>query len=258
MKQFAVVVAAVTILLPGMACAQLQLWGGVEYFKWDEDTTPSVTETGPVLAVGFDYFVPRDSGFVPGYRGKLWFGSIDYEGADLFTGAPVNSTTDYTGFSNELQGRFRGAPRAGGYFTDFVLGVGYDTWERKLSSAQKESFSVGYARLGFEVQSKATKSWSGSAGIKYPFYTREDAHLTDIGFDANPKLEPGKSLSLYADLGYRFTPNWRLTGYYDGYRFTESNAVTVNEIAMGLGPVTLVQPASTMSVFGLKIEYLFP
>src|SRR5438067_1221883 len=61
-------------------------------------------------------------------------------------------------------------------------------------------------------------------GIKYPFWTRQDAHLTDIGFNANPHLEPKGTLSLYADVGYRFTRRWSVTGYYDSYRFDESNA----------------------------------
>ena len=43
--------------------------------------------------------------------------------------------------------------------------------------------------------------------------------------------------------------------YYDGYRFSRSATVQANEVANGLGPATLVQPATNMSIIGLRFEY---
>lgn len=240
---------------PAQSCAQVALFGGISWFHWDENTSPSVTESGPLFDLGFEYFVPRDTGLMLGYRGKLWFGETDYDGSTLFPPhTPVQATTDYTGFSNELQGRYR-QPTRSGRFSDVVLGLGYDTWERKLSRIQREDYRVLYARMGFENSSRQTRSWTFGGGIKYPMWTHEDAHLDEVGFDSNPTLKPEGAISLYGEIGYRFDLRWRLVGYYDGYRFNESEPVQVNDLVMGMGPVTLVQPASTMSVLGLKLEY---
>ena len=243
---------------PALSPAQVSLNGGIEYFRWEEDTSPTVAETGPLFNFGLDYFTPTQAGLVLGYRGRIWFGSVDYEGSTLFPPhTAVESTTDYTGFSNEVQMRYRKMSQAN-RLVDLVFGLGYDAWERKLSSIQREDFDVFFARLGFESHAGPAGAWSFGGGIKYPFATREDAHLNEVGFDANPKLEPEGAPSLYAEVGYRINPRWRLVGYYDGYRFEQSDPVEVNDLVMGLGAVTLVQPESTMSVFGLKLEYRVP
>jgi hypothetical protein len=255
---FATVCALAAASLPSLSLAQVSLSGGVEYFRWEEDTSPTVTETGPLLNFGFNYFTPKTLGWVLGYRGKVWLGSVDYEGSTLFPpNTPVQSTTEYTGFSNELQIRYR-VPAQSNRVSDLVLGLGYDAWERELSTVQREDFDVFYARVGFENQSGRAKSWSFGGGLKYPFRIREDAHLDEVGFDANPELEPGAAVSFYAEIAYRVDPRWRLVGYYDGYRLTQSDPVQVNAISPPLGPVTLFQPESTMSVLGLKLEYLVP
>jgi hypothetical protein len=244
--------------LPGTSFAQLAFFGGVSWFHWDEDTSPEVTESGPLFDLGFEYFTPGDIGLILGYRGRLWFGETDYEGSTLFPPhTPVEATTDYMGFSNELQGRYR-RPANAGRFSDVVFGLGYETWERQLSRIQSEDYRVLYARLGFENSSRQVRSWSFGGGIKYPFWTDEDAHLDEVGFDSNPALEPGGAVSLYAEVGYRFDPRWRLVGYYDGYRFNESDPVQVTDTVMGMGTVTIVQPASVMSVLGLRLEYRLP
>lgn len=249
---------AAAALLPAPSIAQVALSGGASWFHWDEDTSPTVTESGPLFGLGFEYFVPREAGLILGYRGKLWFGEMDYEGSTLFPPhIPVQATTDYTGFSNELQSRYR-TPARSGRFSDLVFGLGYDTWERRLSRIQREDYRVFYARLGFENSSRQTRSWTFGGGIKYPFWTHEDAHLDEVGFDSNPALKPDGAISLYAEIGYRFDVRWRLVGYYDGYRFNESDPVQVNDLVMGMGTVTLVQPASTMSILGLKLEYRLP
>jgi hypothetical protein len=118
-----------------------------------------------------------------------------------------------------------------------------------------EDYAIGYLRLGVESGSDASSKWSVSLGFKHPIWTYENAHLDRIGFDSNPILHPGKELSPFGSLGYRLTPNVQFVAYYDSLRFSESPAVQTTEIATGL-PTTLVQPASTMSIVGIKVEYL--
>jgi hypothetical protein len=243
------------VLLPSIARAELTLSGGVEYLYWDETTIPKVKETGPMYALGIAYTQTRDAGALFAYRGKLWGGEVDYDGATLFGGTPVQSTTNYGGLSNELQVRWRKPGKPGGNL-DGVLGAGLDVWRRSLSSAQKEDYAIGYLRLGVESGTDDSSKWSVSLGFKYPVWTYEDARFDQIGFDSNPILHPGKEISPFGSLGFRFTPKLQILGYYDGFRLGRSAPVQANEVAMGLGPTTLVQPATTMSVFGIRVVYL--
>jgi hypothetical protein len=208
-----------------------------------------------LYALGLAYTQNREAGVLFAYRGKLWSGEVDYEGATLFGGTPVNSTTNYTGASNEVQARWRKHGNVGGHL-DGVLGAGLDVWRRSLSSVQKEDYAIGYLRLGVESGTDELSRWMVSLGFKYPIWTYENAHFDEIGFDSNPILRPGKEISPFGALGYRFTDKLQVVGYYDGFRFGKSGTVQANEISMGLGPTTLVQPATTMSVFGIRVEYL--
>jgi hypothetical protein len=205
--------------------------------------------------LGLAYTQNRESGALFGYRGKLWGGAVDYEGATLFGATPVNSTTNYAGASNEVQARWRKHGSAGGN-VDGVLGVGFDLWRRSLSTVQREDYAVGYLRLGVESGTDEMSRWTVSLGFKYPLWIYENAHFDKIGFDSNPSLHPGKEISPFGSLGYRFTDKLQVVGYYEGFRFGKSAPVQANEIATGLGPTTLVQPATTMSVFGIRVEYL--
>jgi len=242
-------------LFPVLVWAELTLSAGVEYLNWTETSTPEVTESGPVYALGVAYTQNRDAGVVFGYQGKVWGGKVNYDGATLFGGTPVKSNTDYLGISNEAQVRWRKAGKPSGRL-DGVLGAGLDLWRRTLSTVQSEDYAVGYLRLGVESGSDEMSRWTASVGFKYPVWTYLNAHFNDIGFDSNPILHPGKDVAPYGSLGYRFTQSLQVVGYYEGFRFGRSDAVQSNEVASGLGSVTLVQPASTMSVFGIRAEYL--
>jgi hypothetical protein len=254
LKRWIEVLLFAAALLPAVAHSQLLINGGVEYFRWSETTTPEVKETGPMLTLGLAYTQERDAGALFAYRGKIWGGSADYEGATLFGGTPLQSKTNYEGINNEVQMRWRKAEKLGGSL-DGVFGLGLDVWRRELSSVQKEDYAVGYLRLGVESGANFNGLWSVGLGVKLPVWTYENAHFDQIGFDSNPILRPGKELSPYGSLGYRFTEKLQLTAYYEGFRFGQSKQVQANEIAMGLGPTTLIQPQSNMSVFGLKLEY---
>ena len=250
-----IALALLAALLPCTARAELTLNGGVDYLYWEETSVPKVRETGPLYSLGIGYTQDREAGALFAYRGKLWGGSVEYEGATLFGGAPVQSNTSYVGASNELQARWRKPGKAGGNL-DGVLGAGLDVWRRSLSSVQKEDYAIGYLRLGVESGTDELSRWTVALGFKYPIWTYENAHFDEIGFDSNPILHPGKEISPFGSVGYRFTQKLQVVGYYDGFRFGKSAPVQANEIATGQGPTTLVQPDTTMSVFGIRVEYL--
>jgi hypothetical protein len=243
----------VLLFASGPAAAEFSVSLGAEYFRWKEATTPSVTETGPMLALGLSYTQEKDDGLIFGYRGRAYFGDVDYTGAYLFTGAPATGTTSYAGMSNEGQIRWRAQiPDRPEYHLDYVMAVGWDTWKRELSSVQREDYNVGFVRLGGEVALKKGEGWTLGVGIKYPFYISEDAHMTDLGFDRNPTLKPGRDASIYGNLSYRLNEKVSVTAYYDGFEFKQSQSESVNT---PMGPATVFQPASTMSVVGVKLEY---
>lgn len=242
------------MLVPSLAHAELTLSVAAEYFEWKESITPEVKETGPLYALGIAYTQERDAGPLFAYRGKLWGGRVDYEGSTLFSGAPVSDSTDYLGASNELQLRWRNPGKVGSN-VDGVFGAGLDTWRRSLSTVQKEDYAIGYLRLGVESASSYGGDWSVSLGLKYPFWTYENAHLDEIGFDSNPILHPGKDISPYGSIGYRFTEKLQVVAYYESFRFTKSDDVRANEVALGHGQTTIFQPASSMAIYGLKLEY---
>ncbi len=254
LKYWIAVLLCIPAMIPAVVHAQLVLNGGVEYLHWTESATPlHVKETGPMLALGLSYTQAREAGTLFAYRGRMWGGTADYDGATLFGGTPVQSKTNYEGISNEAQVRWRKAGKAGGSL-DGVFGIGLDLWRRELSSVQKEDYAVGYARIGVESGANYAGQWTASLGAKIPFWTYENAHLDQIGFTSNPILHPGKELSPYGSLGYRFTEKLHLTAYYDGFRFGQSKEVQTN-LSAGLAPATVIQPRSEMSMFGLKLEY---
>ena len=228
--------------------------GDVEHFRWRESTTPSVTETGPLFGLGLQWTQDRPAGWGFRYQGRLYFGSVDYNGSLLFTGEPVTGTTDYSGFRNEAQAVYRvpGSPWGG----ELVTGLGYDYWERELTSFQREDYRVLYLRLGAALDTRTPRSWYGAAGVKLPLWVDEDGHFPELGFAPNPHLEPQGRASFYAELGYRFSPPWSLSGYYESYRFGESNDVSVVERASGT-PFRFFQPASSADMFGLRLRYSF-
>lgn len=233
------------------AHAQFYAGAGVEYFRWVEDTQPiKVKEHGPLGVFTLGYTQPRQSGILFAYRGRFYIGEVDYDGAYLFSpSVSAMGKSRYAGTTQEGQLRYRLAGKA-----DIVAALGIDIWQRELSSIQKEDYRVVFARLGAETN-PAKLGWLIGAGVKYPLWTQQDAHLMNFGYDTNPKLKPGKNISGYGQVGYRFRQKWAIIGYVDGYRFKASDPVTVT--TGGASPVTFGQPAIDTYVIGLKAEYRF-
>ena len=229
---------------------------GLESFEWTEDTAPiEVEEWGVLLALGLAWTQRKDKGWLLAFRGRADFGDVDFYGARLFSpSVPAEGTTSYLGMSNEAQVRYRWPTRTRGYSFDLLGAVGYDFWERELSQFQQEDFQVAFLRLGVEVNPTGNKGWMFGAGVKYPVWTEEDAHFTDLGYEQNPKLEPGLGVSAYGQVGYRFQRHLALIAYLDGYNFRESDAVFVTQ---GGTTDAFVQPASVQYNVGLRLQYLF-
>ncbi|HYA20789.1 MAG TPA: hypothetical protein VEG25_09120 [Burkholderiales bacterium] len=245
----------------GNASAEWSWNTGIEYFQWRESTAPSVTERGGLFTLGLNWTLDKESGLLPAYRGKLYVGGADYEGAFLFTNQPTSDVTSYVGITNEVQAIYRTLFNAAPYSVDYIAGVGWDYWVRSVGAntdnPQEEDWSVAYGRLGFDINSRTEHGVFGGGGIKYPFYTSEDANFTDAGFAQNPTLHPGKLISGYAQIGYRFESRSDLILYYDGYRFSQSNTVALTS-PFAPGVIFFAfQPKSVMTIIGLKYQHSF-
>ena len=244
--------ALVGLLMAVPAHAEWSVNVQIERFKWNEQLTPppDVDETGGRAGVGWSWQMDEESGFRYRYRGGLYAGSIKYQG-QTFTGTPAQGTSDYAGIVNEVHVLYR-APDS---WLQLVAGVGFDYWQRTFpSTSQREDWSVWFTRFGVETGTWTKRGFFAGAGAKYPIYTNENAHLTDAGFDQNPELRPGRELSGYAEVGYRLSPRWKFTGYYDSYRFAQSP-----DVQLTAGPRAFVasQPRSAQDVIGLRIDYYF-
>ena len=236
--------------LSPLAWAEWSAFGELEHFRWKEDISPGVTETGPMLGLGLRWRQDRPAGLRFGYEARLYGGSVDYDGSLLFSGTPVTGTTDYSGLRQELQVAYRLGTSA----VELLAGVGYDYWNRQLSAVQSEEYQVAYARLGAHFDRRQPTGWFGGGGIKAPFWIDENAHFPDIGFVPNPHLKPKGEASLYGEVGYRFAPRWSLAGYYEGYRFGASDDVLVTD---GSSDFAFFQPKSSVDSFGLRLRYSF-
>lgn len=235
--------------LSSPAWAEWSAFGEAEYFRWKEAVSPSVTETGPMFGVGLRWRQDRP-GLRFGYEGRVYGGGVDYDGALLFSGTPVKGTTDYGGLRHEVQVLYGLGSRP----IELLAALGYDYWNRQLGPDQHEEYQVAYARLGAHFDRLQPTGWFGGGGIKVPFWIDENGHFPEIGFVPNPHLTPEGEVSLYGELGYRFTRHWSLAGYYEGYRFGESDPVLVTD---GVDDFAFFQPASRVDSFGLRLRYGF-
>jgi hypothetical protein len=246
--------AAALLTLSAGAQASWSVSADLEAFQWKEDGAPRVTETGPRWGASWGYLRERDSGWQWAYRGQFRRGTIDYDGAFLFSGQHTSARTRYIGVVNELQGIYR-FPNSHG--VELLGGLGLDYWERNILPDQKEDYAVVFARAGVNIDPRSSTGFFGGFGVKLPVFVAENAHLDELGFDQNETLYPEGNLSGYAQLGYRFQRRWSLIGYYDGYRFGESKAVTTTSAAFPGTQFVIFQPASKVDSWGVKLQYEF-
>jgi hypothetical protein len=243
---------------------------GVESFLWKEYSGGQrlLRESGPRLTVGLtlDHLLHGNPAKPYAMEVRGYVGFIDYDGQTQ-AGVPVQTDVDYFGVSAEIVGvhPLRGSPR-----THVLFGLGVDTWIRDIQDGvaangspafgYQEDYFILYGKLGpgFLFQSGARRSFL-QFGIKYPFYTYEQAYLSTVGFDDDVNLKPGKKISGFA--------KWQMIGgkekgkarfgasvYYDSFRFSASGSKTVSA---GGTLFSVQQPESRMDVFGARLEYYF-
>ena len=246
----AVAVTVSAVLAAGAARADWSIGAGFESFRWKESTTPTVEETGLRYSLNLTWAQSKAPGLSAGYYLKLYNGNLDYDGATLFGGVPINSEVKYRGLVNEVQAWYRMPNNF-----DVLLAFGWDHWDRTFkSSAQEETWDVVYAKLGVAWNMAVKQGFYASAGIKYPAWVRENANFADLGATGNPRLRPGRDFSVYGSVAYRVNPSWDVIAYYDSYRFKESNVVNV---PFPGGTAGFFQPQSRMDVFGMSVNYNF-
>lgn len=243
----------------GVARAEWSVNAQLQHYRWIERTSPQVRISGWQPRIGIRWDQNKEWGLQLRYRGELYAGSFKYIGA-LQNGTPVQDTIDYSGMVHEVDAAYR--PTAESPF-GLLGGVGLDYWQRRFpfggagtasSGRQQEDWTTLFLRVGLEAGRRSRPGWFGGAGLKYTLGTRVNAHLSDLGFDQNPELNPGRELSGYAEAGYRLNPHWKATAYYEGYRFSRSPG----ELATRGGSTFVVtQPRSTQDDLGIRLEYIF-
>jgi len=252
-------VAVLFVFLLAAGAAHAEWSASVEYqrFKWTEPSV-GVRETGPLMGLGLGWTEEKPSGWALAWRGKYYFGSVDYNGATLVGGQPVTGSVDYDGLYNEVRlshplersGRLHGA-----------AGLGLDYWNRQLTATQREEWYVYFLRAGVEWGNPRREGFFVGGGVKYPLYVVQDPHAKSIGFDQDVKLHPKGKLSLYADLGYRVSRDFTVSAFYDSYRFDQSSAVNVSGdtcvASFGTPNCRLLQPASNADMYGIRLTLHF-
>lgn len=279
------VLVALVVLNPGLGVGEpatednsytWSLRGGPEYFRWqelDQAGSQLVQEKGPRLALGaaYDNLTRRNSGMLLG--GEVWIygGEVDYDGETIETGQPVNSQTRYFG------GRLEGS--AGSRFStvlseqvllDLIASVGAEHWLRSIQdsnlangikvSGLDEYYTIVYGKLGLApVWRRNGGQVRLEGGIKYPLYARETVDTSSIGFRDDAELEPEGRVSAYAgataDLHYGSNGTLFLHGYYEGYRFGDSDPDVIQRNDGVF--VSVFQPRIRSDSFGLQLGWRY-
>jgi hypothetical protein len=243
---------------------------GVESFRWEEFNGDQrlLKETGPRLVIGFtlDNLTQGNQANPYAVETRAYLGVVDYDGQTQ-SGVPLTTDVNYFGVNAEVMGGLR---LAGSMRMDLLGGLGVDTWTRDLqdgvtangSVAQgyQENYFILYGKLGpgFLFQSEARRAYL-QFGLKYPLYTYERAYLSNIGFDSDVELAPGKQLSGYAKWQMNWgretdKPRFGVSIYYDSFRFSASASKTVSA---GGAWYSVHQPESRMDVLGARLDYYF-
>lgn len=231
----------------------------VEQFTWTEKSDSGarlLRERGPRHVVNLEWMNTSNLNFFYGYIGKLYLGKVGYVGR-MQTGAPFTTTTAYEGSSHEFHLNFRSHIKQHSF--DCVAGIGLDAWKRGINNQPRfdpvERYESYYLRAGVSVPSRTERGLYFSGGIKYPIQISEKVDGASNGLDSNITLRPGKEASYYSELGYKFydTP-WRISLYYDGYRFARSSNVVAR---IGGRAVLIHQPKSDMDIVGIKVSTSF-
>lgn len=233
------------------ASAQLALTGSVKYLTWREATSPiEVHEGGPLLALGLRYEAPLATMVRWSYDGRLSMGWAAYNGSYLGDpSTPATGTSEWLETAHALDLHIGPAHGAQG-----IAGLGLAAWRRQLGARQEESYRMASVRLGLGSPAPAPRGWRAGGGLDVPFVASEDAHFDQLGFDENPKLEPGLEVGGFAHVAYRATEKWTWALEWEMRRLGQSGGVplTVNGRRVGV----TFQPATVMNTLGVRVDWV--
>lgn len=255
----AVVVCCATLTIAAneaRAATEWMLQAGVEDFRWREfdGGTRLLEESGArySLGIGLESPMSPDSLTVFNAEGKLYFGTVDYDGqaCNVLTSVcvPSASETDYDGIMAEASVSRRYPKDQGGAFEVFGA-AGIDSWTREIrstatASGGSEDWTVFYGRAGAGWR---TSAYALRAGVKLPLAVDE---ATDFGVDLEPKGRVSLFLGFTASVHDSPRQSWSINAFYDSYRFAESDHVLV---WTNLGLLEVWQPESHQDVLGLRL-----
>ncbi len=238
---------------------------GPQSFLWREfgDTGGRLLqEQGARFSVGaaFDNFRREDSGVLYNVNGKIYLGSVDYDGQTQ-SGTPATTDVSYLGLNIELQGGYRFGRRVG---VDVFGALGIDEWIRSIADGRaangttvygyEEYYTIlyGKAGLGF-FQLLDGWRYMLQGGVKMPLATSEHVDLGS-GVDLEPGLKPSAFANFQFDFGSGRHDRFGVALYYDSYRFSRSDPEL---LTYGGSTYLVVQPRSHMDVYGLRLSYYF-
>jgi len=238
---------------------------GVQSFRWrefDDNGGRLLQEKGARFSIGaaFDNYRREDSGTLYGINGKIYLGSVNYDGQTQ-SGIPSTADVSYVGLNIEAQGGYRFGRRVG---LDVFGALGVDEWLRSIQDGRTATGTVAYgydeyytilygkAGLGF-FQHLDGWRYLLQGGVKMPLSTSERVDLGS-GVDLQPGLKPSAFANIQFDFGSGRHDRFGVALYYDSYRFSESDPELLTS---GGSTYLVVQPRSHMDVYGLRLSYYF-
>ncbi|WP_308389856.1 hypothetical protein [Acidithiobacillus sp. AMEEHan] len=219
--------------------------------------SPSDTESGWMPGFEFKYSLmgnyfsslPSNIYFAVNYQFNS--GGIHYDGANLATHKPVQTTDDAT--TNRVLARIgKGFTIARSVMLTPYIAGGYQDWNRHLSAIETEDYSSGLVGAGALFQYAATSDLVLSANLEGlamvgAGMTPHLAGLPDLG-SASFKTSGQEKIGVDAD--YKISGPWHI---YGGLSFTHFN-YTGGELKYGF-----FEPSSQTNLFSMDagIGYQF-
>jgi hypothetical protein len=237
----------------------------IQAFHWREFGGAGerlLQEKGARLAVGgaYDNFQRTNSGVLYSINGKLYLGTVNYDGQTQ-SGIAATTDTRYLGVNLEALGGYRIGQ---GVSLDVFGGIGLDDWLRSIADGTSaigtpvygydEYYTIAYGKVGLGFfRTLANGNYRLQAGAKLPVYTSEYVDLGD-GATLHPGIKPSVFANFQFDFGSGRHSRFAVALYYDSYRFCQSDPELLTS-----GGVTyvVVQPRSHMDVYGLRAGYYF-
>jgi hypothetical protein len=246
---------------------------GIDSYTWreiDDDGARLLRESGPLFALIFNYEREYPNHVTLRPAAEIFGGSVDYDGqaCDRITliCEPARSKTDY--FGVKLEGDLGGKIRAAnGFSIEPFAGLGLRVWARSLqdgstasglpTSGYWEKWVTAYGRAGLRggVDLAVRKQVYAIIGIKLPFYNENTAYLSDIGYNRDLVVHPGRENSFFAEAGFKLD-RFTTALYYDSFRFSKSEFdYAVDERT---GSFSLFdQPKTEADIYGVKFGLVF-